>query len=226
MSICHNKDLYSVYVDGELPSPWKEKLEESIERCPEGKQTIERYRHISAKLAEIQPPELDMEASFIKLCKKRDAVLKDHKLYANDDLFKAEADNWFRKSVNVPLPAVVAAVFILLFTPLLLFNAKKTSVVVKYVEAPVSNFKPIVPVVHVNQSKQKKFTFRDLEAFGIKNDEVVRVSNKRPINLSNFMSLYISPSTNSVDDIIVIPGIDNDFVNLSNEIELAFIENE
>ena len=33
MSTCPDKDLYSAYVDGELQSPWKEKIEAHLVSC-------------------------------------------------------------------------------------------------------------------------------------------------------------------------------------------------
>lgn len=80
MSICPDKDLYSVYVDGELPSPWKEKLEAHLNDCAECRAVVNSYRNLSLKLATAGAPELDIESSFLRLCEKRQAALNKAKI--------------------------------------------------------------------------------------------------------------------------------------------------
>ncbi|MDR2149772.1 MAG: zf-HC2 domain-containing protein [Spirochaetaceae bacterium] len=42
-----DRQLLSIYVDGELPSPWKEKMEEHLAECSECAAHLERYRRLS-----------------------------------------------------------------------------------------------------------------------------------------------------------------------------------
>ncbi|HOT62647.1 MAG TPA: zf-HC2 domain-containing protein, partial [Treponemataceae bacterium] len=48
MSTCPDQDLYSAYVDGEVPSPWKEKLEAHASKCPTCRRAVERFASVSA----------------------------------------------------------------------------------------------------------------------------------------------------------------------------------
>ena len=41
---CPDRQMLSVYLDGELPSPWREKLESHVSGCPECAARIEAYK--------------------------------------------------------------------------------------------------------------------------------------------------------------------------------------
>jgi len=49
--ICPDRQLLSVYFDGEMPSPWKEKMEAHIAGCPRCAGQLEIYRRISRTAA-------------------------------------------------------------------------------------------------------------------------------------------------------------------------------
>jgi len=51
---CPDRQMLSVYLDGELPSPWKEKLESHVSQCPECARRIEAYRGISRSRAGVE----------------------------------------------------------------------------------------------------------------------------------------------------------------------------
>ncbi|MDR2659691.1 MAG: zf-HC2 domain-containing protein [Spirochaetaceae bacterium] len=48
--MCPNKQYLSVYFDDELPSPWKERMEQHIESCSECRKSLERYKKTSGLL--------------------------------------------------------------------------------------------------------------------------------------------------------------------------------
>jgi hypothetical protein len=48
--MCPDKQFLSVYFDGELPSPWKERMEEHFETCSECRRNLEVYRKMSGCL--------------------------------------------------------------------------------------------------------------------------------------------------------------------------------
>jgi hypothetical protein len=49
--MCPDRQILSLYLDGELPSPWKEKLETHLSSCPACVSRLEEYRRLSALLA-------------------------------------------------------------------------------------------------------------------------------------------------------------------------------
>jgi anti-sigma factor RsiW len=48
--MCPDRQILSVYLDGELPSPWKEKMEIHLSKCPQCREQLETYRLISRRL--------------------------------------------------------------------------------------------------------------------------------------------------------------------------------
>jgi len=50
--MCPDADLLSAFVDGEVPSPWKERIEAHIRSCPSCAAKVEEYRKLDAFLIE------------------------------------------------------------------------------------------------------------------------------------------------------------------------------
>lgn len=48
--MCPDRQILSLYVDRELPSPWKEKLETHLDSCGECRKKIDKYKALSAAL--------------------------------------------------------------------------------------------------------------------------------------------------------------------------------
>jgi len=103
MSTCPDSSLYSAYIDGEVPSPWKEKLEAHIASCPDCRRRAERYRRlhemVSAGCAGLTAENL--EASFSRLCIRRSQA----------ELSRRPAIRypaWTHSSVRMPIPALAA----------------------------------------------------------------------------------------------------------------------
>lgn len=46
--MCPDPQLLSVYFDGELPSPWKEKMQGHLAQCPQCRQKLESYNRLSS----------------------------------------------------------------------------------------------------------------------------------------------------------------------------------
>ena len=49
--MCPDKQFLSVYFDGELPSPWKERMEQHLETCSQCRENLEVYRKMSGCLS-------------------------------------------------------------------------------------------------------------------------------------------------------------------------------
>ena len=107
--LCPESQLLSVYYDGELPSPWKEKLESHLADCPDCKQRLESYRRVSQEVTRPNAAALD-EAR--------------ERVWQRLELSTAKADSFrrsfppslWRRRISVPLPAAVAAVALLALT--------------------------------------------------------------------------------------------------------------
>ncbi|MDR1388806.1 MAG: zf-HC2 domain-containing protein [Treponema sp.] len=94
--MCPDREVLSVYFDGELDSPWKEKLESHIGKCQSCKGTLERYRVIKDSLVPV-----------------------DHAPAMERVWRRVEAGGTLRhtpfwgRSIRVPLPAAAAAGLVL-----------------------------------------------------------------------------------------------------------------
>ena len=115
MQVCPDRQLLSVYFDGELPSPWKEKMESHIAACPACARRLEAYRRVSlGKAAGDAGLESAREHVWQKLEAVVDrAVLDRQRTGADIPSARPRVAPVWRRSVSIPLPAA-AAVFVLL----------------------------------------------------------------------------------------------------------------
>jgi len=114
MSTCPDSDLYSAYIDDEVPSPWKEKLEAHIHSCPKCKKMTDRYLKLHAFIStgmEIRTVP-DFEASFERIAERRKEVLA-----AMGKKTPINYLAWTRQSVKIPLTAFAAMFLAAVFLP-------------------------------------------------------------------------------------------------------------
>jgi hypothetical protein len=117
---CPDRQLLSVYFDGEMPSPWKEKMESHIAGCPRCARQLELYRRISATAAEDVLTEQAIETAKERVWHK----LEQRTVMAAGPAADFETVNpaakptvirgravW-RRRVSIPLPAAAAAVIL------------------------------------------------------------------------------------------------------------------
>jgi hypothetical protein len=125
--LCPDRQLLSVYFDGELPSPWKEKMESHIAGCSQCARRLEAYRRISRASAG------DVLDDGEKAVKER-VWLKLEQRTGMTAGTAAESAAWptaaqnktvWRRHISVPLPAAAAAV--ILFIALSFFIGLKIS---------------------------------------------------------------------------------------------------
>lgn len=116
MSTCPNSDLYSAYVDGEVPSPWKEKLEAHISHCKNCRERVFRYEALS-KILKIDtsiPTQEFLSESLAKL-ESKIAVRKQQRLLSNQH--KESVIFWKNSSIRMPIPLFAALFLAAIFIP-------------------------------------------------------------------------------------------------------------
>lgn len=98
--MCPDRQLLSMYVDGEVPSPWREKLESHLASCPSCAARAETYRGLSAgfRSAASLPDPLAEEA--------RARVWRNIAARAAP---ARRVSSW-KRPVVIPIPAAIAAV--------------------------------------------------------------------------------------------------------------------
>jgi len=110
---CPDRQMLSVYLDGELPSPWKEKLESHVLDCPLCAGRIKAYKSISQGNATGEETTVN-EAG--------ERVWQRLNVSRSGKMFPRRRTIW-RRSVSLPIPAAalliagLAFAFLFLRTP-------------------------------------------------------------------------------------------------------------
>jgi len=122
MQVCPDRQLLSVYLDGELPSPWKEKMEAHIAGCSACARRLESYRRVSLN-----------EGSAAGLEPARERVWQKLEQCINEPSPKSTA--WppvrrsaavWRRRVSMPLPAAAAILLLIALAFLLALRITST----------------------------------------------------------------------------------------------------
>ncbi|MCL2214896.1 MAG: zf-HC2 domain-containing protein [Treponema sp.] len=104
--MCPDQQLFSIHVDNEMPSPWKEKLENHLTECPVCREKYESFRQLRDLFG--KDTEQLSEQRLIETAKSR----VWQKLTAKRR--RPNAGLWHRR-ISIPLPAAAAAAIILTF---------------------------------------------------------------------------------------------------------------
>jgi len=128
--MCPEPQMLSIYMDGELPSPWKEKMEAHLSECPECAQRYKNFRHLQEMFkknnrqsrtyvesdGELRPttadqslPEQDIESAKEKVWQK----MASRRRFCRRNI-------WGYR-LSLPLPAVAAAAAVILVILTVLF---------------------------------------------------------------------------------------------------------
>jgi anti-sigma factor RsiW len=113
--MCPDPQLLSVYLDGELPSPWKEKMESHLSDCPRCREKLESYKRLFDE--SVVPSEQSLEEQAAMEDAKNRVWRKLQPFIPEEDFrsmrrFQPRSGIW-RKRVSIPLPAAAAAAIIL-----------------------------------------------------------------------------------------------------------------
>ena len=99
--MCPDHQIMSVYFDGELDSPWKEKFEKHLEDCSSCREHLEVYRYTRQRMAEAsliqdRPMELSLMEAMDRVWEKTGFVIKPKRRF-------------WTSSINIPIPVAAAA---------------------------------------------------------------------------------------------------------------------
>jgi len=100
--MCPDNQVLSAYLDGEVPSPWKEQVEERLQHDEECRRRYERLRAVREMVS--GDLDLDVAGSRERVWQRlQEADLEQHAIPV------------WRRRITLPLPAAVAAGVVLLF---------------------------------------------------------------------------------------------------------------
>jgi anti-sigma factor RsiW len=141
--MCPDPQLISVYLDGELPSPWKEKIESHLEHCPECSGKLARYRLLRADTAH---EEIAMQAAKERVWQK----LASQKPVAFRSPERAFAGGIWRSKVSIPLPAAAALIVAVIAMFFLLRPAEQADTTPNMMLASEEILPGIIPASDMN----------------------------------------------------------------------------
>ena len=119
--MCPDRQLISLYHDGELPSPWKEKMEAHLGSCAECRKTLAGYKNLTGYFQDFSRE--TVKAAEERVWKKLGNFVADANEVDIPDLpentSRTRQTEWRRRkvwnrTVTLPLPAAAAAVLIVI----------------------------------------------------------------------------------------------------------------
>jgi len=124
--MCPDHQIISLYHDGELPSPWKEKMEAHLEICPECKSALASYSKLGKQLDDLD--EENILAARERVWKKltapalvvpRETGEKGPVVVTGSGQWHSRQRIWNR---SIPLPAAAAAAVLIIVTMFAIFT--------------------------------------------------------------------------------------------------------
>ena len=108
--MCPDPQLLSIYIDGELPSPWKEKLEAHLEKCSGCKEKLNKYMQLHGKLLSVTTEQKLTEEAREKVwqnlqLKKQTVKCRLYGLWHKRSIWQ--------RTLTVPIPAAAAAIVLI-----------------------------------------------------------------------------------------------------------------
>jgi anti-sigma factor RsiW len=108
--MCPDRDLVSAYIDGEVPSPWRERLEEHIAVCADCAALVAGYSELGERLRSGDAGEA---AALSRGRERLEALLVDVPEIAPAPSPRRASRAW-RHSVSLPLPLAAAAALLVM----------------------------------------------------------------------------------------------------------------
>lgn len=216
MSTCPDFELYSTYLDGEVPSPWDEQIRQHLHTCNTCQEKLEQYRKIQRYIHTDIIPHLDEELSYKRvLLKRKTLAYTDRTLVTEND-----GKLWFQKTIQIPAPlAVAAAVLLVVFLPVVFW--------VQSAQSPVylhdQDFQPILPAALGRTQSTEVLQNRYISLFNANTEEpaltrVYQNSTREDdsyFRVSEFAALYLyGKRPTALDKEISIRLPVSDFVTL------------
>jgi len=116
--MCPDRELLSAYADGEVPSPWKERIAEHLASCEACSAAVERYASLGARLRAQACPGEDAIVARVRArlegaLASRPAAGEAGRLLSS--FGAARPDSSWHRRISLPLPVAAAAAAAILF---------------------------------------------------------------------------------------------------------------
>jgi anti-sigma factor RsiW len=108
--MCPDRELLSAYVDGEVPSPWRERIAEHLSGCPDCAAVVESYAALGRALrADALPGESEALERIRARLDDRLAELEDPSARPDQAARVSAKREFWKRSIQLPLPIAAAA---------------------------------------------------------------------------------------------------------------------
>jgi anti-sigma factor RsiW len=116
--MCPDPQLLSIYADGELPSPWKEKMDAHLKECPVCREKFENFKKIR---------ELFNKDASAKKINESDIQLSKEKIWRNIEARRRFMPHpgILRRRISLSIPAAAAAAVIIALITMFLSGGGK-----------------------------------------------------------------------------------------------------
>ncbi|MDR0316603.1 MAG: zf-HC2 domain-containing protein [Treponema sp.] len=116
--MCPDRQLLSVYCDGELPSPWKEKLESHLSQCSHCRNHLETFRMISpsaagSAAAPALPETAVLRAAQDRVWQKLEATVNIPVEPNSHPAVHTRESAFWQRRISLPFPVAAAAAVII-----------------------------------------------------------------------------------------------------------------
>jgi len=109
--MCPKRQIISLYYDGEVPSPWKEKMKAHLDSCPKCRAILSEYGYLGEHLSGAQA-EAITEAQGRVWKKLTAPELLSPGIEARGIVSRTKTRNW--RNITLPLPVAAAAVLVMI----------------------------------------------------------------------------------------------------------------
>ncbi len=217
MSTCPEKDLHSIYLDGELPENFLKEYESHIASCEKCRAELEKLRKVSAPFRE-QALSIKLDQNYLDQSFER---LQTKMRFAQNTAFHEENHNFRNYTKWISGFVAAAAVFAVIITPVQLNSARnKTSENLTAIARP--QIKPIHEnkVVVDGNLDQLKFSAALGSAKESQSDEVQDETNSATVNKNQKVVSATSLASNYGDNFSDIDVFRPDFNNSSASVRI------
>jgi len=138
--MCPDPQILSIYVDGELPSPWKEKMESHLKKCPDCMAKYKNFKHLHELFKKdttvqrryveriVDRPEGERSYTEDELRESKDRVWSSieakQKSGVSSSRMQSGSSRIWRRRLSLPLPAAAAAAILIAFVTYLLISGQ------------------------------------------------------------------------------------------------------
>jgi hypothetical protein len=137
--MCPEQQIISIYVDGELPSPWKEKLENHMKECSSCKEKLDSFKQIQGLFKLDNQTNDNVAASedaFIQEAKERvwkklesqsSRYFRSSRIFEQRNQHNRNYSVWKRR-LSITIPAAAAAAIVIALVTILFVRGNPGSI--------------------------------------------------------------------------------------------------